>query len=193
MLANSKQWPYRLVVRTAGFQSVNQSSILCRVTATAASTRTTMTNIKNRDRYPARLKELAVDKKCGFCNLNREFILKIYTHWIWVYSEFPYWKHNTIVISKNHKVKFADLLPEELAELKTIFIEAENAFIKSGIIKSESNWGMDILWRQRASIEGYETRSHIHIHLCPNREGLYNPILDPEAHLIDTSLLRKVL
>jgi diadenosine tetraphosphate (Ap4A) HIT family hydrolase len=152
-----------------------------------------MASIKNRDQYSLKLKELDIEKKCGFCNLKDEFILKEYEYWIWVYSEFPYWKYNTIVISKKHKVKFADLLPEELSELKTIFIEAENAFVKSGIMPQESSWGMDILWRQRVAMEGYETRSHIHIHLCPHQEGLFTSILDPEAHLINTNLLKEVL
>ena len=31
-------WPYRLTVRTSPFQGGNQSSILCRVTATKLST-----------------------------------------------------------------------------------------------------------------------------------------------------------
>ncbi len=152
-----------------------------------------MTHIKDRNQYATKLKELDIDRKCGFCHLKPEFILKEYTHWIWVYSEFPYWKYNTIVISKSHKVKFADLVHEELVELKNIFIDAENAFVASGIMPQESSWGMDILWRQRVAMEGYETRSHIHIHVCPHREGLFTSILDPEAHLINTDILRAVL
>lgn len=154
---------------------------------------TLMTSIKNRALYADKLKELDSDKKCGFCNIKSEFILKEYKHWIWVYSEFPCWKYNTIIVSKIHKVKFSDLLPEELVELKTIFSDAENALIDSGIIPKEKGWGMDILLKQRPFLSGYETRSHMHIHLCPQKEGLFVSILDPEAHVIDTELLRSVI
>lgn len=149
--------------------------------------------IKTRDKYHARLLELDKDKKCGFCCLTEGVVIKEYKHWKWVYSEFPYWKYNTIIVAKQHKTKFHELVNDELTELKTIFIEAEKAYVDSGIMKNESNWGLDILWRQRVAMTGYETRAHIHVHLCPHQEGLFTEILDPDAHIIDITLLRSAI
>lgn len=130
---------------------------------------------------------------CGFCNLDKSFLIKEFKHWLWVYSEFPYWKYNTIVVSKSHKIKFSELSVDEMFELREIFSKVEKIYLEAGITKDNAGWGMDILWRQRVNTSGFETRSHIHIHLCPNQEGLFTNILDPEANKIDTSLLKKYL
>ncbi len=145
--------------------------------------------IKSRKDYLKKLNYLNKEKICGFCNIKKEFIIKEFKNWIWVFSEFPYWKYNTIIISKKHKTNFSELTSREVSELKDIFVFAENSYKKADIVKDDSTWGMDILWRQRAKTNGYETRSHIHIHLCPQPEGRFNPILDNKSHKIKPELL----
>lgn len=150
--------------------------------------------LKSRKEYSTHALSLDEEGICGFCEIKQELIIAKYKHWILMYSEFPYWKYNTILISRRHVDKFSDLFSEEVSELTNITNEIDFMYKESGIIGENSPFGVQLLmfWRSRFVDPFKNYVAHFHLHICPEFEKSWDDILDDNAQNIDIDLLKKV-
>lgn len=145
-----------------------------------------------RSEYSKRSAEL--NGACAFCGEAPEgLLLDNFSHWIWQYSLFPYYRQHTLLIPKRHCIKFEDLTDEEVIELKTIMKEVEKRYRESGIIHKDlpKRNHLFIGWRSRAEAASKPEVAHLHLHIHPDFEGSAEEIIDPDAYLEDINRLRK--
>lgn len=145
-----------------------------------------------RSEYEKRLSELA--GKCAFCKETPSgLLIKEYKYWSWQFSLFPYHRQHTLIILKAHRIQFGETTDEEALELRDIMKEVEHQYRKSGLVNkdSEDRNQLFIGWRSRAENATKPEVAHLHLHVYPDFEGSLKDTLHDDAHLADTSKLRK--
>ncbi len=151
-----------------------------------------MSNLKimNRKQYLDYLKENP-DTTCQFCDYNsRQIVLKETKSWVWIANLAPYWKWHTMFIPKSHIEKIEELKLEEFEELSELKNYAEKTYKeKINPLLEDLIYMFFYFWRERE--DGFDPHSnikkptHLHLHMVPERDGLMNKIVDPDASDFD--------
>lgn len=150
-------------------------------------------NIRPRTEYRGYIEKLNQNNICGFCSIQGGLMIEEYQHWVWIYCQFPYWKFNTLLIPKRHILKFYDLNTDELQELATTLKDIECAYNDFNLVGKKSEYGQHLImfWRSRFSTPDTFTLSHLHLHICTEKEGAWDNILDKNAWDIEKVFIAK--
>ena len=134
---------------------------------------------------------------CTFCQWEKyQIVLKEFEHWVWIASLAPYWRYHTMFISKRHFEKFADMTFREAGELPTAIDYGEKKMLESGLERVGGTKVEKVVyfWRYRFNrfdpISGTVRPAHFHIHLTPDKDHLWDPIIEKDAHKIDVKILK---
>jgi diadenosine tetraphosphate (Ap4A) HIT family hydrolase len=134
---------------------------------------------------------------CLFCRWHdKQIVLAESKYWVWMANLAPYWKFHTMFIPKRH-IEDIDLVnEEEFIDLKGIKSIAVEQYKKAKII-SPSNTEADLFlyfWKVRN--DGFDSANkvtkstHLHIHMVPDNDNSWIPILDPSAIEYEIELLK---
>jgi diadenosine tetraphosphate (Ap4A) HIT family hydrolase len=129
---------------------------------------------------------------CTFCHWEKyQIILKEFQHWVWIANLAPYWWWHTMVISKRHFVEFDEQTYKENAELLDVLSHVKRKMLDAKLKRADGSDVKKIIhfWRFRANrfdpISGTVRPDHFHIHIVPDKDHLWDPILDEDAHKCD--------
>lgn len=90
-------------------------------------------------------------------------------------------------IPKSHKVQMSELSVPEMGELFEVYERAVQVFRNLGtdLPPEDFNGKFIFFWRFRDRLDGETTDqvklSHFHLHLAPDRERMFDPILNERA------------
>lgn len=129
---------------------------------------------------------------CPFCQRDDyQITLGESLHWSWVMNRAPYWKWHTMFIPKRHVTEISHLSVQEMGELFTVYQVAVDTLQKlhSNLPDEEQSGKFVFFWRFRwdSSKDAHHQKSpdHFHLHLSPDRSGLFDPSLDENAKEIE--------
>ena len=155
-----------------------------------------MKSLMTRDQYDRWLKELPPNV-CTFCDWKKhQIILREFEYWVWVASIAPYWKYHTMILSKRHFEKFGDMTFKEAGELPGVIDYGEKRILESKLKREDGTLIEKVVyfWRYRFnrfdSITGTIKPAHFHLHLTPDRDHLWDPVIDLEADKWDIEILK---
>ncbi|SMQ72342.1 Diadenosine tetraphosphate (Ap4A) hydrolase [Plantibacter sp. VKM Ac-1784] len=144
-----------------------------------------------RAQYDEWLKSLP-EELCTFCEWqDYQIVLASTNHWLWILNRSPYWKYHTMLIPRRHVVEMSDLSVVETGELFTIYAIAVDALrnFQSNLPEGERTGKYIFFWRFRSEVDAevsdQRKLSHFHLHLAPDRERMFDPLLDKDAHEVD--------
>lgn len=144
-----------------------------------------------REQYDEWLKDRP-EGVCTFCNWKEnQIVLYEGWRWLWIVNIAPYWWYHTMLIPKRHITKFTELNDFELLEFKELFTYAMDKYRGANLVRAD---GSDIkkyvyFWRDRD--DQYDPKSgtirpnHFHIHIAPDKDHLWDSILDKDAYQVD--------
>lgn len=149
----------------------------------------------DRKHYEKWLREMPSDY-CPFCDWeNNQILLYQTNNWLWIANRAPYWKYHTMLVTKNHYVEFDELEPGLLIELQIIYkkaIQKYRELYKDNVIDIHQRYLL--FWRLRDNQLDLKSKiikpNHFHLHLVPDKEHLFDKILDKDAEKTDISILR---
>lgn len=129
---------------------------------------------------------------CPFCDLDDyQVILGQSTHWSWVMNRAPYWKWHTMFIPKRHVTEISELSVQEMGELFSVYLKAVETLqeLHRQLPDEEQTGKFIFFWRFRwdssKDRKHQKAPDHFHLHLSPDRAGLFDDSLDEEAKDID--------
>lgn len=128
---------------------------------------------------------------CTFCDQKKQIVLKEFEYWIWIANLAPYWKYHTMIVPKRHFEKYSDMTIQEAGELVTVIDYGEKKIIDAKIVRKDGTQVKKVVyfWRFRMDrldkVSGTIRPSHFHIHLAPDKDHLWDPILDENASEVD--------
>lgn len=132
------------------------------------------------------------EKECSFCAWEKYQIrLHEGDHWVWIACRAPYWKYHTMLIPKEHRVQMSDLTVAEMGELFEMYSWAVDRF------RTKVNQDISLIFFRRfrdgsvVTPFGVKRPNHFHLHLTPDREGLFDPLLEQDATKWDWASLIK--
>jgi len=144
-----------------------------------------MSKLMTREQYNEYIKNYA---GCAFCHYDEDqIILKEFEHWVWIANIAPYVPYHTLIIPKRHFTEFEDQTFKEAGELLSVL-----HFAKKKLLDLKEVDRVVHFWRFRdenAPVEALKI-PHFHLNLMPDKEGSWNPILNPEAYKTDIGVLR---
>jgi galactose-1-phosphate uridylyltransferase len=147
--------------------------------------------LMTREEYAAWLRSLNPNE-CAFCDWHRYQIVLISTdHWLWVLNRAPYWRFHTMLIPKSHRVEMSELSVVEVGELFNIYDQAVTVLKSFQPLLPEKDRADRYIffWRLRSEyvdqVSGEVKLSHFHLHLTPDRDKLFDPLLDDSASKVD--------
>lgn len=114
--------------------------------------------------------------------------------WLWLVNPFPYWRYQTMLIPKRHVERIEELTPEEFMDFQSQITYAMSRYSALDLRHPDGdpvkNYVM--LWRTREKNQpnGVKILDHLHVHIAPDKEGRWDPILEDDAYRTDISLLR---
>lgn len=129
---------------------------------------------------------------CTFCEWDSYQVVLLSTdHWLWILNRAPYWRFHTMFVPKEHRVQMSELSVVEVGELFRIYEDAvavlgqlqERLPEPQRISKYLFFWRLRDEYREKTT--GRRKLAHFHLHLAPDREGLFDPLLDENAHAVD--------
>ena len=131
--------------------------------------------------YDKYLKEL---KKCPFCNLKKEEIIRKNKHSFLIYTRSPYTKDHSLVIPKRHIFSINELNTEEKR-----YVDRLVFYALKKLHKKYKN--VTVLFREGNKKEIGKSIDHLHIHLIPNlRIGPYDIKLKRREYLDEKEYLK---
>lgn len=129
---------------------------------------------------------------CTFCAWEEyQIVLKEFTHWIWIANLAPYWWWHTMVIPRRHFVEFDEQSYKENAELLDVLSHVKRKMLDANLKKSDGTPVKKIVhfWRYRLDrfdkVSGMMRQNHFHVHITPDKDHLWDPILDLDANTCD--------
>lgn len=143
--------------------------------------------LRGRDEYERLIRERQAQKidDCPFCHYkNMLRVLYSGKYWVWGVNGFPYWPYHTLLIPKDHVVTPMEFSPVQLGEFIEI-VRIATRKLCATMIDFESVSKILYFWRYR--FKGNEKdlsskhREHFHLHIVPERDRLFDPILDNYA------------
>lgn len=146
-----------------------------------------------REEYDSWVKTI---KTCTFCEWNKyQVVLKEFKYWVWIASIAPYWKYHTMIIPKRHFEKYSEINHKEAKELVKAINYGEDKILNSNLYRTDGSKIEKVVyfWRYRKNrydpVSGNMRPSHFHLHLIPDRDHLWDPVVDPNAKDWDINLL----
>ncbi len=148
--------------------------------------------------YEKWIKEVPKDE-CLLCKYNEyQIVIDEFDNWAWILAISPYWKYHTMLAPYRHVATFAELNDAEVRELHALTGRIEKSY---NLLTS--NEGGDSIpknvvffWRKRYEIgEGRDNQSnqHYHLHISPDKDHSWEPVLDNEAYKINVEEAIKLL
>ena len=129
---------------------------------------------------------------CAFCDWREnQIVLKEGRGWLWIANCAPYWRYHTMFITKRHVKELSELSITEMGELIEFYAYAIERFRKAKLSRPD---GTEIkkyvfFWRLRDDlfdpISGNKRPDHFHIHLAPDKDHLWDPVIDKDASKVD--------
>jgi diadenosine tetraphosphate (Ap4A) HIT family hydrolase len=134
---------------------------------------------------------------CLFCEWQEhQIILSKSKYWVWIASNSPYWKYHTMFVPKRHIVDLEDISTEEFEDLKKVKQTALAQYEKADYHWPDGSAVSMFCYTWRVRQDGFDeinkvTKSaHLHIHMSPEQDNRWTPILDPEATKYDFHKLK---
>ncbi|XVV02505.1 HIT family protein [Actinosynnema sp. CA-248983] len=141
--------------------------------------------------YSDWLQTLGADD-CALCNWQRYQIVLLSTdHWLWILNRAPYWRFHTMLIPKAHRIEMCELSVVEVGELFSIYGQAVAVLhhLQPLLPEAERADRYIFFWRLRSEyrdrVSGEVKVSHFHLHLAPDQDKLFDPLLDDSAAKVD--------
>ena len=145
----------------------------------------------SRREYEGWLKAMPPDY-CAFCDWRvNQIVLEETPHWLWIANRAPYWRYHTMFVSKRHLRELGELNVSEVGGLVDIYTHAIERFRKAKLARADgtSIQKYVLFWRLRDNlmdvVSGNMRPDHFHIHLAPDKDHLWDPIVDEGAVDID--------
>lgn len=137
---------------------------------------------------------------CAFCDWQKNQLLLVEGRaWLWIASRAPYWRYHTMLIPKRHIVEFNELTVIEMGEFVEMY-ESAVATLRSADLHNPDGSPIKkyiFFWRLRDDpvdhLSGNLRPGHLHVHVTPDRDHLFDPLLDEEAVRTDFSPLLRHL
>jgi len=149
-----------------------------------------------REEYDIWFKDIP-ENACTFCDWKKyQIVLKEFEHWIWIANIAPYWKWHTMIIPKRHFEKYADMTFMEAGELVSVIDYGEKKLLESNLKRSDGSKVEKVVyfWRFRFNrfdpVSGTVRPAHFHMHLTPDKDHLWDKILDKDAHTVNFNILK---
>jgi diadenosine tetraphosphate (Ap4A) HIT family hydrolase len=130
-------------------------------------------------------------KSCQFCNLEGQLILGSSEQWLWVPALSPYWKYHTMFVPKEHIEDITELTASQFSDLQILYQRVKRHMIslklKHDNGKSLDQFMLTVRIREENIPNGsnYIKPKHLHIHFCPDQEGVKRFNLDSTAINVD--------
>lgn len=143
-----------------------------------------------RAQYDKWLKELDPEV-CTFCSWKEyQILLQATDHWLWILNRAPYWPYHTMLVPKRHVVQIHELSVVETGELFSIYSQAVAVLKRhEEVIPASLRTGKYLFfWRYRdkqRETTNQRKLDHFHLHVAPDRERMFDPVLDDSAHNVD--------
>lgn len=148
-----------------------------------------------RTEYDSFMKALP-ENKCTFCEWEKyQVILKEFENWVWIANLSPYWKFHTMIVSKRHFEKYSDMTFKEAGELVKVIDYGEKKILDAKLVRDDGTLIEKVVyfWRYRFNrfdpISGTIRPSHFHLHLCADKDHLWDGVLDQNATEWDYKVL----
>lgn len=154
-----------------------------------------MDRLMTRAEYDKYLKEIP-SGACTFCDPKTQYILKEFNNWIWIANIAPYWRYHTMIIPRRHFEKFTDMTFIEAGELTSVVDYGEKKIIDSRLLRKDGSLVEKVVYFWRHRVNNFDPQSktyrpsHFHIHLSPDQDRLWDPIVDASANQVDMSVLK---
>ena len=101
-----------------------------------------------------------------------------------------------MILSKRHFEKFSDMTFKEAGELPSVIDYGEKKILESKLKRADGTLVEKVVyfWRYRFNrfdqISGTVRPAHFHVHLCPDKEHLWDPILELDAYRTSLEVLK---
>lgn len=152
-------------------------------------------HLMTRVEYDEFMRGISADK-CTFCEWQKyQVVLKEFDYWVWIANLAPYWKFHTMIISKRHFEKYSDMSFMEAGELVKVIDYGEKKMLDAKLVRDDGTLIEKVVyfWRYRFNrfdaISGTIRPSHFHLHLCGDKDHLWDSTLDTGANKWDYSIL----
>ena len=133
---------------------------------------------------------------CTFCAWKKYQIpLKEFEHWVWIVSIAPYWRYHTMIIPKRHFEKYGDMTLSEAGELVEVINYGEKKILGSNLRRADGSKIEKVVYFWRFRFNRFDPISHtirpahFHLHLAPDKDHLWDGVLEKDAHKIDWRVL----
>ena len=143
-------------------------------------------DLLKRDEYKNWLQSMPEDS-CTLCDWNKyQYVLHNGTYWLWIACRAPYWPYHTMLTPKRHFKEVNEMKVVEMGELIEMYSIAVRKFRSLNLTINEKPVDRYIVfWRLRENLNESESNTrrleHFHIHLVPDRAGMFDPVLDENA------------
>lgn len=150
----------------------------------------------SREEYETWLKSMPKDY-CAFCDWPKnQIVLREGRNWVWIANIAPYWRYHTMLITKRHIKEMTEMSLSEMGELAEMYNHIINKFRKCQLKRTDGSEVKKYVffWRLRDDlydpVSGNLRPDHFHIHLAPDKDHLWDPVIEKDAHQIDIELLK---
>lgn len=129
---------------------------------------------------------------CTFCKWKEyQKVIKEFEQWIWISNLAPYWRWHTMIFPKRHFEEFDEQTYKENAELLDVLSHVKRRMLDANLERGDGTKVKKIVhfWRYRADrfdpISGTIRPSHFHMHITPDKDHLWDAVLDKDAYKFD--------
>lgn len=133
---------------------------------------------------------------CSFCDYKKyQIILREWENWIWVVNIAPYWRYHTLLVPKRHFKEFEEITEKEMGEFKIMLNWAVKKYRDKKLFREDGSPIKKYIffWRLRDDpldmVSGNIRPDHFHFHIAPDRDHLWDPIVEHNAYLWDVNEL----
>lgn len=150
----------------------------------------------SRSEYEQWLKQLP-SNYCAFCQWEpNQYVLKEGVHWLWIANLAPYWRYHTMLVPKRHVIRLTDLTVTETGEMYEM-LEMSVDKLRAAQLRNVDGTPIKkfiFFWRLRDDtfdyLSGNIRPDHLHLHVTPDRDHLFDPVLDGQAYQADLTQLQ---
>lgn len=135
---------------------------------------------------------------CTFCEDQKSLTIKEFQYWNLLFCKAPYWKYHLLLVPKRHFKEFSDMNNHEQDEFNKV-LRYTLTSLQSANLRYNDGQPVEMFlffWRIRDRnydpVGKVRKTDHFHLHIVPEKEHMWEPILDKEAWDIDMELLRNV-
>jgi diadenosine tetraphosphate (Ap4A) HIT family hydrolase len=151
----------------------------------------------SRDEYFSWLKTLP-DTYCPFCDASNNIVIKSTAYWRLILCRAPYWKYHFMLIPKRHFKEYFEMSAMEHCELFELQHYTFKKLVEAELTHSDGSTIDRYLffWRFREDSFDPITQTlkpdHFHFHIVPEKEHLWDAVLDEKAADIDIDKVREL-